>query len=207
MGRLAVLSLKLAPILAAASFAVAAVVFGAALDGYSQALHPLALLGAKGFPNAPAFNACAFVLPGALAALAAIGLRAALPRHSPWPLRIGAQVLLLAALAFAAMGALPLDVAELEGQASRLHGAAWMLWCVAFAVGGLLLGFGWLRAGSGPATATFAAVAAAVFAAFFLPALVAPGVAQRLAFAVWWLWLAGIGWRMAGAGARPAALR
>ncbi|MFT3756582.1 MAG: DUF998 domain-containing protein [Pseudoxanthomonas sp.] len=205
MGRLAVFSLKFAPLLAAAAFAIAVLVFGARLEGYSQALHPVALLGAKGFLNATAFNVLAFVLPGALAACTALGLRAALPAQARWPLRIGAQVLLLVALAFAALGLLPLDVIDLENPASRLHGSAWMLWCLAFAVGGLLLGFGWLRAGNGPARASFAAVAVVVFAAFFLPALVSPGFAQRLAFAGWWIWLAWVGWRVPGAGA--AALR
>ncbi|MFT4256162.1 MAG: DUF998 domain-containing protein [Pseudoxanthomonas sp.] len=204
MSRFVMFALRVAPMLAAASFSIAVIVFGARLPGYSQALHPVALLGAKGFAGAAAFNVLAFALPGALAACAAIGLRAAMPAQARWPLRIGAQVLLLAALAFAAMGLLPLDVADLENPASRLHGSAWMLWCVAFAAAGLLLGFGWLDAG-GPARATFAAVATVVFAAFFLPALALPGLAQRLAFAGWWLWLAWVGRRSPGAG--PAALR
>ncbi|GAB2505201.1 DUF998 domain-containing protein [Pseudoxanthomonas sangjuensis] len=188
-----VVVLRWAPWLAASLFAAAVVAFGAALDGYSQALHPVALLGAAGFPRALAFNALGFMLPGALAAFAAVALRASLPGTAAWPLRIGMQLLLLAALAFAAMGFLPLDTARLDGLTSRLHGSAWMLWCMASALGGLLLGFGWLRQG-GPATWTFAAVAGVLLAAFFLSALVPPGVAQRLAFGIWWLWLAGLGW-------------
>lgn len=193
-----VVALRWAAWFGASLFAAAVVAFGAALDGYSQALHPVALLGAEGFPHALAFNALGFMLPGALAAFAAVALRAVMPdaadgRRAGWRLRIGAQLLLLAALAFAAMGFLPLDTARLDGPASRLHGSAWMLWCMASALGGLLLGFGWLRQG-GPATWTFAAVAGVLLAAFFLPALVPPGIAQRLAFGIWWLWLAGLGW-------------
>ena len=40
-----------------------ALAFGAALDGYSHAQHPLALLGARGVPHALAFNVAGF-LPG-----------------------------------------------------------------------------------------------------------------------------------------------
>lgn len=190
--------LRWASWLAASLFAAAVVAFGVALEGYSQTLHPVALLGAKGFPGALAFNAAGFMLPGALAAVAAVGLRAALPADAAWPLRIGAQLLLLAALAFAAMGLLPLDTNDLENSASRLHGTAWMLWCVAFATAGLLLGVGWARTGDRRATWTFAAVVVALLAEFFLPALIPPGIAQRLAFGVWWLWLIGIGWKTAG---------
>lgn len=192
-------ALRWSPWVAAALFVAAVVAFGTALEGYSQALHPVALLGAAGFPGALAFNVLGFMLPGALAALAAVGLRAALPEDASWSSRVGASVLLLAALAFAAMGLLPLDTAHLEGEASRLHGTAWMLWCVAFAAGGLLLGTGWLRMGDRRATWTFAAVGVAVLAAFFLPALIPPGIAQRLAFAVWWAWLIGMGWRFRAA--------
>ena len=187
------LSLRWSPWIAAALFAAAVVAFGTALDGYSQALHPVSLLGAKGFPGALAFNVLGFMLPGALAALAAVGLRAVMPADVPWPLRIGASVLMLAALAFAGMGLLPLDTTDLESQAARLHGTAWVLWCVAFAASGLLLGFGWLRTGDRRATWTFAAAAGFVLAAFFLPMLIPPGIAQRLAFLAWWAWLIAVG--------------
>ena len=54
---------------AALACVVAAVVGGLRLDGYSHALHPLSLLGARGVPGAAAFNLIGFVLPGVLAAL------------------------------------------------------------------------------------------------------------------------------------------
>lgn len=187
------LSPRWSPWIAAALFAAAVTAFGMALEGYSQAMHPVSLLGAKGFPGALAFNVLGFMLPGALTVLAAVGLRAAMPRDASWSLRVGASVLMLAALAFAGMGLLPLDTTDLESQASRLHGTAWMLWCVAFAAGGLLLGFGWLRAGDRRATWTFAAMAFFVLAAFFLPMLIPPGIAQRLAFVAWWVWLIAVG--------------
>ncbi len=42
--------------------------------------------------------------------------------------QVGSQMLLLAGLAFAAMGLLPLDVDDLHGPASQLHASAWMIW-------------------------------------------------------------------------------
>ena len=54
-------------LLAAACFVLAVVGFGAALGGYSQAMHPVALLGAHGVPHALAFNVLGLVLPGLFA--------------------------------------------------------------------------------------------------------------------------------------------
>jgi hypothetical protein len=191
------LILRHAPWIAAALFTVAVITFGARLDGYSQTLHPVALLGAKGFPNALAFNVIGFMLPGVLAAFVAVSLRASLPAQATWPLRVGAQLLLLAGLAFAAMGLWPLDISDLENSASQKHGTAWMLWCMAFAVAGLMLALGWARIGDGRAKWTFVAVFFALIAEFFLSTLIAPGIAQRLAFAVWWVWLIWVGWKSA----------
>ena len=62
--------------LAAAIVFVAALLgFGLALPGYSQIAHPVAVLGAMGVPHALGFNLLGFVLPGALAATASIGVR------------------------------------------------------------------------------------------------------------------------------------
>ena len=63
--------------------------FGAALPGYAQSVHPVALLGAQGIPGAVAFNLFGFVLPGALCAAVAVALRLRLPLHTGWRQRIG----------------------------------------------------------------------------------------------------------------------
>ena len=183
--------------IAAAGLFVAAVAgFGAALEGYLQSQHPVALLGAKGFPHALAFNLMAFVLPGALAAIVAVDLRRRLPGDAGWPLRIGAQLVLLSALGFIAMGLLPLDPADLESDASRFHGTAWMLWCVAFIPGACLLATGLSRRSAWRLFARLSLLAAllVLVAAFVLTEVIAAGVAQRLAFGVWlgWLVLAGL---------------
>ena len=171
---------------AALTCAGAAVIAGIQLDGYSHALHPLALLGGRGVPGAAAFNLFGFVVPGVLAALVSWGLYRALPAAAGWWPRIGARLLLVSALAFAAQGLLPLDPQDLEGPESGLHASAWMVWWTAFAAGALLSATGARRT----RIATIAA-ACVVLAMMLIPASVlAPVLAQRIAFAAWLLWLA-----------------
>ena len=137
--------LRLSGLMAALLFVLAVLGFGAGLDGYAQARHPVALLGAHGVPHALAFNLLGFVLPGLLAAVVAERLRRRLPATAGWAPRVGSQMLLLAGLAFAAMGLLPLDVDDLHGPASQLHASAWMIWVLGFVAGTLLLGISQLR--------------------------------------------------------------
>ncbi len=166
--------------------------FGALLDGYSQANHPVSLLGATGVPRALAFNLLAFVLPGLVAALLAVELRARLPAGAGWWTRLGTQMLLLSALGLTAMGLLPLDPQDLESEPSRLHGTAWMGWVIAFVLGSaaLAIGLGRKRLAGRLAWISGAAALALPLAAFLLPELLGAGVAQRLAFAVWFGWFA-----------------
>lgn len=176
---------------AAAAFVAALAGFGLALSGYSQVWHPVAVLGAKGVPHAPGFNVLGFVLPGVLAATTALGLRRHLPADAGWPLRVGAQLTLLSALGFAAMGLLPLDPADLDNPASSLHATAWMLWWVAFVPGALLVAVG-LRgrpAWRVLARASTAAALLVLFVALLAVELMPAGVAQRLGYAAWLGWL------------------
>ncbi|MFP3345366.1 hypothetical protein R0J87_23070, partial [Halomonas sp. SIMBA_159] len=78
--------------------------FGLALDDYSQLRHPVALLGATGIAHALAFDLLGFVLPGALAALAALAVFGVGGTKAAWSHRVGVQLLFLSGLAFAAMG-------------------------------------------------------------------------------------------------------
>ncbi len=166
--------------------------FGAALPGYSQTLHPVSLLGATGVRHALAFNLLAYVLPGLVAALVAIDLRARLPAGAGWWSRLGTQLLLLSALGMIAMGLLPLDPQDLESASSRLHGTAWMGWLIAFAGGSAALAIGLLSTRIAVRLAWVSGVAALALlvAAFVFPAWVGTGIAQRLALAVWFGWFA-----------------
>ncbi|AWB79359.1 DUF998 domain-containing protein [Stenotrophomonas maltophilia] len=179
-------------LLAAVVFVLAVAGFGAGLDGYAQARHPVALLGARGVPHALAFNLLGFVLPGVLAVAVAERLRRSLPATAGWAPRVGSQMLLLAGLAFAAMGLLPLDVDDLHGPASQLHASAWMIWVLGFVAGTVLLGVSHLRQAHGRASGAVALGCGvlAALAAFALQGTLPAPMAQRLAFACWLVWLA-----------------
>lgn len=164
-------------------FACALVALGARWPGYSHLRHPVALPGADGLDGAGLFNAMVFVLPGALLAAVALWQRAALSAAGWWP-RIGANLLLLAALAFAAQGLLPLDADDLDAAASRLHASAWTVWLIAFAVGAPM--FAQALVARAPLHVGALAVGlVALFGAVVLPA----GVAQRIAFLGWFAWM------------------
>lgn len=185
--------------IAATALCVAAIAgFGAALAGYSQSLHPVALLGANGFPHALVFNLLAFVVPGMLAGAIAIGLRYRLPADAGWTVRVATQLIFLSALGFIALGLLPLDADDLNSAASRYHATAWMLWWVAFVPGALLLAVsGWRHQDwRGFAGFSMAAALATLAVVLFGVELLPPGVAQRLAFGLWLAWLCRAGWRL-----------
>jgi hypothetical protein len=181
--------------IAALSFVVAVIAFGSMLDGFRQSLHPVALLGADTIPRALAFNVFAFLLPGALAAWIAMALRTALPGDASWALRIGTRLLLLAALAFAAQGLLPLDPDDLEASATRLHATSWTLWWIAFVPGAFLLAAGKRNTGTWRGLASISLLAALLILVFAASPWqwLQPGVKQRVAYAVWFVWLLGCG--------------
>jgi len=182
-------------VLAAALFVLSVAGFGAALPDYSQALHPVTWLGARGIPHALGFNLLGLVLPGALAVVVAARLRRQLPVDAALSARVGSQLLLLAGLAFIAMGLLPLDFEDqmdMQGPASRLHASVWMVWALAFVVGSVMLGAARLRHSGGRRLGllSLACGIGAGLLAFGLPGVLPAALAQRLAFACWALWLA-----------------
>jgi hypothetical membrane protein len=167
--------------LATLAFVGAVVLSGLASADFSHRVHPVALLGAHGEPNALAFNLLGFVLPGLLLAWQAVAWRSA-QADAPVAARIGMQLLMLSALALAAQGVLPLDPTHLLAPASRLHAMAWTAWWVAFVPGVLALGIAWRQWG---ALALGLSVPVLVLAGAL--ALPAP-VAQRLACVAWFGW-------------------
>lgn len=178
------------PLAAFASWALAGVAGGLAVDGYSHLRHPLALLGAHQLLGAP-FNLFAFVLPGLAGVWVALRLRDGLPAATtPKAAGIGGWLVLLAALGFVAQGLLPLDLDRLDGGGSRWHATAWLLWALAFPVGAGLLGGGlWNAPGARRLALASLAAGALVLACGFLGSgWVGAGIAQRLAFAAWLAW-------------------
>lgn len=183
-------AVRVAAWIAALLFAGCVIAFGSALEGYSQALHPVALLGAQGVTHAQVFNLLGFVLPGLLLAFVGWRLREAQPADAPWPPRIGAWLVMLSALAFAMQGVLHLDPRDLEAVGSRLHASAWTLWWVAFAAGAILIAIGRWRGGNDrlPAWTGVLAATVLVMLALLGPLAMPAAIAQRAAFAVWFLW-------------------
>lgn len=179
--------------LAAVGFIAAVVGFGAQLRGYDQMLHPVSLLGARGIPGGIGFSLLGFVVPGLLAAVVALDLILRMPASAPRPLRIGGQMLLLAALAFAAMGLFPLDVDDIENRASQFHASAWLLWLLAFTAAGIALRFGAGKASAWRSLSTLSVVCAlwVVCSAFLFEIAMPVAMAQRLAFLGWLVWLLG----------------
>jgi len=176
---------------ALALFIAATAISGALLDGYSHREHPLALLGAAGVPRALAFNVFAFVLPGSAVAIVFWTIRSALPATAGWRARIGTQLAVLSALAFAAQGLFPLDPGDLGGRANALHALAWTVWWIAFAAAGGLLAAGGASHGFKWATAV-SLIATLALALPPWPGAMA-AFAPRLAFVVWFVWAAWAG--------------
>ncbi|WP_256645325.1 DUF998 domain-containing protein [Thermomonas paludicola] len=195
-------------LLATASFVLAVLLAGYGLPGYSHRLHPLALRGASGLPWAMLFNAGAFLLPGVCLLLVAQSMRDALHRHG-WSARIGLALAQLSALAYGAQGLLPMTFGEIDSPANRLHVLAWMLWWIAFVPAMLLLALGARRGALFASTCVLAGVLVPLLAVL-APIGLWVGLAQRLAFGLWfgwWLWAA---WRLtrtsvSAAGSSPPA--
>ncbi|HSR64567.1 MAG TPA: DUF998 domain-containing protein [Xanthomonadaceae bacterium] len=172
-------------------FAVALLVFAARVPEYRHALHPPALLGATGMPDALAWNLLGFVVPGLLAAVALQALHGALrAARANFVARIGATVLLLSALAFVAQGLLPLRLGQaLDAGPARMHVVAWMLWWLAALAGFALLAAGLRRQRLLAGGAVLAAIAMAIaLHAIFVP--LPGGVRELLARVAWFAWIA-----------------
>ena len=172
---------------AAVLFLASVAGFGALLPTYSHSMHPVALLGATPVPRGGLFNVLGFAIPGLLAAWTFNGFRGHLDGLR-WSARIGAQTLLLSAIAFALHAVLPLDLADVEAPGNRLQGAAWTLWWLATLVGGVLLALGLRRTPlAGIARSVLVLAAGVVVLSLVAPIVLPDGLAQRLAFAAWWL--------------------
>ncbi|HXH00617.1 MAG TPA: DUF998 domain-containing protein [Xanthomonadaceae bacterium] len=158
---------------------------------YRLMQHPPALLGAVGVPGSSWWNMIAQGACGVLATLACWQWRERLAHGGAglcW--RLAAMLLLLSALAFAALGLLPLDPGlELDEGPNRLHIAAWMLWWIAFAAAsGLAAAAAW------PARRALGAVllALAIPSLLYAPVPIGTGTRQLGVLLAWFTCLAAL---------------
>lgn len=179
-------ALAMLPWLATASFGFGLLLANLGLPEYSHRLHPVGLRGETGLPYAMAFNLLLFVVPGTLLAIAGQGLRRQMP-DAGWLARIGIVLVQLSAFAFAMQGLMSLNPSDMEATTSRLHALAWMLWWIAFVPGALLLALG-ARRGVSFALVSLSAAVLVPWIAVFAPIGLWVGIAQRLAFGVWFGW-------------------
>ena len=181
-------------------FVVALLGFGAALDGYSHSVHPVALLGARGVPHWLGFDVLGLLAPGLLAWWALVRAGRAMERTSAGGEfgmvgRIGWTLCTLSALAFALQGLLPVDAQRgLDYGIGRLNTAAWTVWWIAFGAGAVALAVG---AGTHPALrrtriATLIAAVVVLALSFVVAIPGAPALGQRIAFVAWFAWILGM---------------
>jgi hypothetical protein len=190
--------------LAGVVFAGVLLAMGTLLDGYSQVLHPVDVLGAAGVPRAGAWNVLGIALPGLLLAAFAIVLQRPLGLDGVGAAgRIGGWLLMLSGLAFAAGARWPLRVDDLDGLASKLHVATAMLAWLAWLPSALLLSWalhrrpGWRGIAVAGCLLALAGVAClGLPLQQWLPALEGRGGAvQRIGLALYFTWPALLAWR------------
>jgi hypothetical protein len=190
--------------LSGAAFATALLGFGSLLPGYSQALHPVDVLGAGGVANAAAWNLVGVALPGLLLAAFAIVLQRPLHALDVGSTgRIGGWLLMLSGFAFAAGAALPLRLDQLDGPESKLHVATSMLAWLAWLPSTTLLAWalrrrpGWRRLAIAGTLLALAGIAClGLPLQQWLPALEGRGGAvQRIGLLLYFAWPALLAWR------------
>jgi hypothetical membrane protein len=172
-------------LLAPALFAICLVVFGALRPDYSHLTDAVSGLGARGAPNAEAWNLLGFVTVGLLITAFSWGLFRGTGSLSAL-LFVG-----LSGLGFAGTGVFPADMSDLSSPSSRAHILMSLISFAAFVPGAFVLGWrllglpGWKRIGIG-------SIALGLLALVTMPLReidVPPGLAQRAAFAVYLLWI------------------
>ncbi len=180
--------------LAFLSFVLSFLAFAAIQPGYSHTLNMISELGMAGAPNALAWNLIGFGLTGLLALVFAWGLRAALP-----PAGGATAVAVLVAIAGAgwtALGLFPAARGFQPSVATTLHFSAVAVNYVAFLASCVVFAVSLRREPYWQRWVPLAIVMAALgFASFFIPpGLLSPGLSQRLALLVYFVWLLGLGW-------------
>lgn len=192
-------------ILAPVLFTGAILLFAALRSDYSHLNDAVSELGARGAPNALAWNLVGFVAVGLLIAVLAWGL---FRDTGSWSALALAG---LSGVSFAATGVFPADMADLAAPSSRMHILMSLICFAAFVLGAFVLGWRLFRRPGWRGTA-IASGTLGLLAVLTMPLRemdVPPGLAQRVSFGLYlaWIWLLALGlWRRPDA-APPGAGR
>lgn len=179
-------------------FHAALLVVGALAIGYLPARQPVSVLGMAGAELAPWWNVLGLVVPGLLIGIFALSLATLWQRPDvPASARIGAWLLLICGLAFAATGVYVYDGAQPESTASKLHVALLAIALLSFLPAMLAMALGlrgkpqWRRlVVAGPLFALLIGASVIQRAWDFVPWLQGhPGAAQRITLALCFAWL------------------
>ena len=172
----------LAPVL----FVAAIGLFGAMHPGYSHLTKAVSELGARGAPHALAWNVIGFVGVGTMIVVFAWGLFRSTGSWSAlgW--------VSISGIGFAASGVFPADMNDLASPLSRLHMMASFLSFGAFLAGAFMLSWRLARRpGWRPAAVASGIIGMLAFVTMPLRELdVPPGLAQRITFALYFMWIA-----------------
>ena len=180
--------------LAFLSFVLSFLAFAAIQPGYSHMRNMISELGMEGAPHALAWNWIGFGLTGLLAFVFAWGLRSALlPERAA---TVVAALVAIAGAGWAALGLFPAARGFQPSPATTLHFSAVTVNYLAFLASCVVFAVSLRRASYWRAWVPFAAAMAALgLVSFFIPpSLLAPGLSQRLALLVYFVWLLGLGW-------------
>lgn len=171
-------------------FGLAVAISAALLPGYQHAQLGVGWLGSAMHPQSWLFNVLGFGIPG----FALAGFSIALERRlAPWSRvgRIATSLLLIAGLAFALLGVLPLNPNDIDGPSSSrhaaLHGFATLAWSAAL----VMMAFALRGRRDWTTVRAFAAFGAVTMLAWLLAPVGAsftPGWSERLQWGAFFAW-------------------
>ncbi|HET6360534.1 MAG TPA: DUF998 domain-containing protein [Gemmatimonadota bacterium] len=172
-------------ILAPLLFAVSLLVFAAIRADYSHLTDAVSELGARGAPNALAWNLVGFVGVGLLITVFAWGLYRGTASLAAL-VSVG-----LSGLGFAGTGVFPADMADLSAPSSRAHIVMSLISFAAFVPGAFVLCWRFLKLPRwAPVGIASGALALLAIASMPLREMdVPPGLAQRTTFVVYLVWI------------------
>jgi len=172
-----------------ASFAL-----GALRPSYSHLVNTISELGARGTPNATAWNIVGFIVPGLLLASAGGGIAQSIGREKTVLKTVSSVLLILSGLAIAGQGVIPAEmtngVADITSPYTRGHFISSLISGAAWAIGVLLLSGAMKRSPEWRALRliSIGLVLLTLVASIALRGALPDGLAQRLGNALFFTW-------------------